>query len=87
MTHGDDLMTQIRNAVVGHDVRGRAILALPDDAAPIVMDAPGMMLSSYGLGGPLEGCECQYCQKRRILWSIYNPPGTNGEHDASPSEA
>ena len=67
MSRKDELMAQIRNAVVGHDGHGRAILAIPSDAAPIDMDVPRMTISGYGLGSPIEGCLCPYCNKRRVL--------------------
>ena len=88
MSHENELMAQIRNAVVGHDDQGRAILAIPSDAAPIDMDVPGMSLSGYGLGSPIEGCQCPYCNKRRVLrLPTYTPPSTQGDHCESPSEA
>lgn len=61
MSREDDLMARISNAIVGHDAQGRAILALSEDAPPIVMDIPGMTISGYGLGAPMEGCQCPYC--------------------------
>ena len=76
MSYEDDLMVQIRNAVVGHDARGRAILVLPEDAPPIVMDVPGMGLSGYGLGSPIEGCQCPYCLRQTteiVKLPTFNP--------------
>ena len=62
MSREEELMAQIHNAVIGHDTRGRAILALPEGAPPLVMDIPGMSLGGYGLGSPIEGCQCPYCK-------------------------
>ena len=62
MTREEELLRQIRRSVIAHDTRGRAILC-PSES--IDLDVPGMVLSGYGLGAPIDRCLCKYCEYER----------------------